>query len=221
MGPDSNRRRPRTQDGVVIGNVEDKSSLDNPISRHLVGRFDHALFDLVATVGPTSVHEVGCGEGRLARQLAQRLRVAIRATDFSRQLIREARADPAKDVNFAVRSIYDLAPDEDAADLVICCEVLEHVEDPHRAVEALRRLGSRSYILSVPREPIWRVLNLCRGKYVGNLGNTPGHLNHWSQRGFVHFLEDRDFRVRRLRAPLPWTMVEGAFDGGESPVSPR
>ena len=43
-------------------------------------------------------------------------------------------------------------------------------------------------------------------KYVGALGNTPGHLHHWSRRGFARFLERR-LEIVELHAPLPWTMA--------------
>jgi len=58
----------------------------------------------------------------------------------------------------------------------------------------------------VPREPIWRILNIARGKYIGDLGNTPGHVNHWSRRGFIDLLSRR-FDVVEVRSPLPWTMA--------------
>jgi len=58
----------------------------------------------------------------------------------------------------------------------------------------------------VPREPIWRALNLARGKYVRDLGNTPGHLGHWSRRGFLELLGGR-LEVVAVRTPLPWTMA--------------
>jgi hypothetical protein len=58
----------------------------------------------------------------------------------------------------------------------------------------------------VPREPLWRALNLARLSYVRELGNTPGHLNHWSKRDFVRFLTRR-FEVIETRSPTPWSMV--------------
>jgi hypothetical protein len=58
----------------------------------------------------------------------------------------------------------------------------------------------------VPREPLWRGLNLARGAYVQSLGNTPGHVNHWSRRGFVRLLA-RHGRVIEVRSPFPWTML--------------
>ena len=48
--------------------------------------------------------------------------------------------------------------------------------------------SSRWLLVSVPREPLWRGLNLARGSYLRELGNTPGHLNHWSKRRFASLL---------------------------------
>jgi 2-polyprenyl-3-methyl-5-hydroxy-6-metoxy-1,4-benzoquinol methylase len=209
----SGAHRRQAENGVLIGNQVDKSQLGNPLARKLVAGFDAALFALIdaGPTAPATVHEVGCGEGRLSRHLRDRLGVPVRASDFSRELVAEnqARAEPG--IEYLVRSIYDLDPVADQADLVVCCEVLEHVERPEEALAALRRLDARAYILSVPREPLWRLLNLVRGKYPGALGNTPGHLNHWSRAGFLKFLASGGFEVERCLQPLPWTMARGRF----------
>ena len=78
--------------------------------------------------------------------------------------------------------------------------------DPAGALDRLAELAQPWLIASVPREPLWRALNLFRFTYVSMLGNTPGHVNHWSKRGFARFLERR-FEVVELRSPLPWTMA--------------
>ena len=84
--------------------------------------------------------------------------------------------------------------------------MLEHLEDPDGALDVLAALGRPWVIVSVPREPLWRALNLSRLKYVRDLGNTPGHLSHWSRGGFLRFLERR-LEVIEVHSPLPWTMV--------------
>ena len=203
----------RAEEGILIGNQVDKDQVSNPIARRMVAGFDAALIELVTAIQPrpTSVHEVGCGEGRLSRRLHAQLGIEVRASDFSRALIAENQARGDAGVRYVARSVYDLDPGEDRADLVLCCEVLEHVERPADALAALGRLGARDYILSVPGEPLWRVLNMVRGKYLRTLGNTPGHLNHWSRRGFVDFLTRGGFQVKCCLQPLPWTMVRGSF----------
>ncbi len=203
----------KSQDGILIGNQLDKSQVTNPIARRMVAGFDDALQALIGRVqpAPRTVHEVGCGEGRLSRDLRALLGVPVRASDFSRELIAENAARQDAGIEYVERSIYDLEPASDGAELIVCCEVLEHVERPDEALAALRRLDAPAYIISVPCEPLWRVLNLVRGKYLGAWGNTPGHLNHWSRAAFVEFLTRGGFEVAECLRPLPWTMVRGRF----------
>src|SRR5690606_565902 len=67
-------------------------------------------------------------------------------------------------------------------------EVLEHVPDPEHTLAEMARVASDHLLVSVPREPLWRILNVARGAYLKDLGNTPGHVNHWSKRAFVQLL---------------------------------
>ena len=93
-------------------------------------------------------------------------------------------------------------------DLVICCEVLEHLNNPIKAVKEINRVlkpGARA-VVSVPREPVWRILNMFRFKYLSDFGNTPGHLNHWSKDRFVNFLKSNGLIVEKVLLPFPWIM---------------
>jgi hypothetical protein len=47
---------------------------------------------------------------------------------------------------------------------------------------------------------------MARGKYLGALGNTPGHVNHWGRGAFLQLMSRR-FDILQVRSPLPWTMV--------------
>jgi SAM-dependent methyltransferase len=196
------------EDGVVIGNHFDKYGSRNPIVRKLMGGFAGALEGLVARTGARSIHEVGCGEGYWTLHWARK-GYAVRGSDFSAQVIDVARTNGARDkspAEFRVASVYDLAAPPDSAPLVICCEVLEHVEEPRRALERLCEIASPWLIVSVPREPLWRAMNMARGRYWSALGNTPGHIQHWSRASFCKLLADYVEPVE-VRSPLPWTMV--------------
>jgi len=91
-------------------------------------------------------------------------------------------------------------------DCAVCIEVLEHVPDPEHTLSEMARCGESRLLVSVPREPLWRMLNMARGAYWGQLGNTPGHLNHWSKRSFVKLLSGYG-HVVETRSPFPWTML--------------
>lgn len=195
--------------GVVVGNTYDKYGSRNPIVQGIMRGFEQALNDLVKEAGPSSIHEIGCGEGRWVLEWAT-CGFKVRGSDFSHQVIALAQ-DNARQRGlspglFTQGSIYDIQPDRDGADLLVCCEVLEHLEDPHKGLAALQRVASRHLILSVPREPIWCALNMARGKYWAHWGNTPGHVQHWSRDSFVACVS-RYFEVLEVRTPLPWTMV--------------
>jgi len=190
------------------GNVYDKYGTSNPAARRLMAGFLSDLDSLVDRSGARDAHEVGCGEGEIAIRLAGR-GIRVRGTDAFPQVLEEARrraAAAGKEIDFEAVPVEQLDPERHAAELVICCEVLEHLDDPGRGLEVLSRLATPWLIASVPREPLWRALNLARLSYVGDLGNTPGHLSHWSRRGFERFLGDR-FEVVELRTPIPWTMA--------------
>ena len=213
MPPEDKRfSTPHTsEDGILIGNQTDKGALSNSMARRMVAGFDRALLTRLDSWQATSLHEVGCGEGRLSRLIQERLGIVIRASDFSHQLIEENQGRSDVRISYVQRSIYDLDPAEDRADVVICCEVLEHLKSPNRGLEGLRRLNAAHYLFSVPNEPIWRLLNMVRGKYLGAFGNTPGHLNHWSKASFARLLGKCGFAVEQFLNPFPWLMVTGRF----------
>ena len=193
----------------IGGNHYDKYNTRNPLARALMNGFLAAFDELAAHTGARSCFEVGCGEGELSLRLAQR-GVAIAGCDVEADTVAEANSRAAgrghEPAPFATRSLFELDPAEIDTDLVVCCEVLEHVEAPERAVEILASLNARHVLVSVPREPIWRALNMARGKYLGSFGNTPGHIQHWGKAGFLRLLKRR-FDIVAVRSPLPWSMA--------------
>ncbi len=197
--------------GIITGNVENKYDSKSPIAGRLMNNFLRCLQELIEPLRDdiSSIVEVGCGEGNLAAHLASLgITDNVRACDFSARIISMAEErHNAAPVRFYVRDIYDLNK-ADTADLVVCCEVLEHLERPKEALDRLREITGRYCLMSVPNEPLWRFLNMLRGKYLKHLGNTPGHMNHWNGRAFMSLVGDY-FDVVRQKKPLPWLMVLG------------
>ncbi|MEE9294787.1 MAG: methyltransferase domain-containing protein [Phycisphaerae bacterium] len=192
----------------IGGNLYPKYRTRNPIARWLVAGFLSAFRDLAGRTGAHEVLEIGCGEGYLSAMLAAEGR-SVRGVDISSRVIETARRNPdavTHNVRFDVASIFDMDPGKDAAELVVCCEVLEHLHEPQRALALLAKLASPHLLVSVPREPLWRGLNMLRGKYVLQLGNTPSHIQHWSPCGFLANLE-RYVEIVAVKKPLPWIMA--------------
>jgi 2-polyprenyl-3-methyl-5-hydroxy-6-metoxy-1,4-benzoquinol methylase len=191
----------------VVGNYYDKYGTKNPIARALMNGFLSAVSALYRRAAPRRVLEVGCGEGRLAHHLVTRGSVpdAFEACDVSIDRVAPG-LHPL--IQFRQASIYELPFEDRSFDLVVCCEVLEHLEEPAKGLREVARVSAGHVLLSTPREPIWRALNMLRGKYLSDLGNTPGHIQHWSSHGLTRFAE-REVQIVERRRPLPWTVLLG------------
>ncbi len=193
---------------VPTGNTTDKYNATNPIMRRLMAGFRQAADELWTAAAPTSVIDVGCGEGVLTAQWAERLGDGrIVGVDLEDPKLRAEWAQRQRpNLEYRAGDAGDLPFSDNEFDVAAAIEVLEHVDDPEATLREMSRVARRYLLVSVPREPIWRLLNLARGAYVRDLGNTPGHLNHWSRNGIVTLLS-RYGVVEQVRSPLPWTMA--------------
>lgn len=194
-----------TQSAVPTGNAYDKYASANPIERRLMtgfmARFDASL----PTRAPARILEVGVGEGEIAARVRQRYPDAVIA---GIDLPDPTLADhwQTRDLPGAFADVAALPFPDATFDLVLAIEVLEHVPRPEAALREIARVASRDVVVSVPWEPLWRVANMARGKYWSALGNTPGHVQHWSRRRFVALVGGA-LDVTGVSNPPPWTMV--------------
>jgi len=195
-------------EAVPTGNTYDKYGSGNPLVRRLMAGFEGALRELFEQADPRSVLDVGCGEGVLTYQWAQRLGerriVGIDLDDEKLKAEWATRSRP--NLEYLTMPAEQLPFADGEFDLAAAIEVLEHVPDPEHTVAEMARVAQRHLLVSVPREPLWRILNCARGAYLRDLGNTPGHLNHWSKRAFVRLLAQHG-DVIETRSPFPWTML--------------
>jgi 2-polyprenyl-3-methyl-5-hydroxy-6-metoxy-1,4-benzoquinol methylase len=198
----------RDAEGTVTGNTYDKYGSNNPVVKRLMAGFERTLDELFARAAPRTVLDVGCGEGVLTHKWAQRLEGRIVGIDLEDPAIQAEWAKrQAPNLSYRVMKAETLPFEEGEFDLAAAIEVLEHVPDPEHTVAEMARVARGGHLLvSVPREPLWRGLNMMRGAYWRDLGNTPGHLNHWSKQGFVRLLT-RHGEVIERRSPFPWTML--------------
>jgi ubiquinone/menaquinone biosynthesis C-methylase UbiE len=198
--------------GVVIGNHTHKYTAPNPAIRLLTERWVANLDRILGRVeGPVDrALEVGCGEGVIAARLHDRWG-EVAALDLPDAGLR-ADWRGVDGPRFLHANALELPFADDRFDVVVAAEVLEHLPDPDRGLQEMARVGRRHLVLSVPREPVFRGCNLVAGRYVRDLGNTPGHLNHWSRRGFVRFVS-QVAEVQEVTSPFPWTCVWAVLPG--------
>lgn len=179
---------------------------ENFISKYLVESYFKSVQKLIDKVEPIKLaHEVGCGEGRSTKKL-RKMVSSLTASEFVPKLVKKAKLlNP--ELKIFEESVYELKYEDASTELLFLLEVLEHLDHPETALEELKRVSSRYLILGVPREPLWRFLNMCRLKYLKDFGNTPGHLNHWSKRSIIKLVEKKFGKVIAVESPIPWTII--------------
>lgn len=190
---------------VPTGNTYDKYASTNPIEQRMMRGFFAALDAALASLTPRRILEIGVGEGEVTRRVVERF---PDATMVGLDLPDDDLAADWQSVQLdgVFGDAGRLPFPDDTFDLVLAIEVFEHLPEPDTAMAELARVGAGSLIASVPFEPIWRAGNIARGRYLRDLGNTPGHINHWTHRGFTKLVAGH-FDVVDRATPLPWTMV--------------
>ena len=195
---------------IITGNFYDKYHSSNPLHNKLMSNF---LKNLIAYIADNpnkreiKIFETGCGEGYLAYELfKQKKNISYEGIDLDTEIIELAQKN-CKNANFEVGSIYNLEKyQQNKYDYMIVSEVLEHLHEPKRALQQLVKIQTAQIIFSVPNEPIWRMLNMLRLKYLKNFGNTPGHLQHWNKNNFYKLLSQY-FKIIDCKSVFPWTMA--------------
>ncbi|MCR5790245.1 MAG: class I SAM-dependent methyltransferase [Lachnospiraceae bacterium] len=191
------------------GNYYDKYNSGNPIERKLMNGFFSSAAELLrlAPVGKdASILEAGCGEGNFTAFLRKCYPSnRIDAFDIGETVVESARiSHKSENIRFSVGDIYAINASDSAYELVCASEVLEHTEEPVRALSELERVSGRFVLVTVPNEPLWRILNMCRGAYLKDFGNTPGHIQHWNKRKFSQMVKKTGLKVVKVRKSLPW-----------------
>jgi SAM-dependent methyltransferase len=187
---------------------EAKHTSANPVVRALLRRFHAALTRQVREAAPASLLDVGCGEGFVLAELGPLPHGGVvRGVDVSPAAVARCR-ERAPWAEPQVASVYELPFADGAFDLVICLEVLEHLDRPEAGLRELTRVARRKLVLSVPWEPWFQLGNLAQFKHLAGLGNHPEHVQRWTQRGFGAFLQQAGgLRQVALRSSFPWTIA--------------
>jgi ubiquinone/menaquinone biosynthesis C-methylase UbiE len=105
-----------------------------------------------------------------------------------------------------VADINSLPIENGAYDLVISCEVLEHLQEPHIALKEIKRVSKGLCLISVPHEPYFSMMNFLSGKNLMAFGNDPEHLQRWTKREFKELLA-KEFEIISLGSSLPWLIA--------------
>ncbi|UCG44094.1 MAG: class I SAM-dependent methyltransferase [candidate division WOR-3 bacterium] len=177
----------------------------NPLARLLFDRFYKALRQVVADLGPESLLDAGCGEGETLERLSDLMPREVHGLDCNPACVEFAAARlPA--CRFHTGDVCRMDFPDGRFDTVLCLEVLEHLADPVRAMRELARVSRRHIVVSVPNEPVFRLTNLARGRYLRRWGDHPEHCQHWNRASLTEFLAGAT-DVASVRSSYPWLIA--------------
>ncbi len=179
----------------------------NPIQFFLTRNFLRTLARTVRVYNPQTILDVGCGEGFTLNYLQKhKIGKRLEGIEYSDDAITLGKK-LYPSLTFKKGNIYKLPYKDNSFDLVVCTEVLEHLDNPRKAYKELIRVSKRFILLSVPNEPLFKLGNLMRGKDIRRLGNNVEHIQNWTALGFLKFVKTRGVKIVTRRFPIPWTMV--------------
>jgi 2-polyprenyl-3-methyl-5-hydroxy-6-metoxy-1,4-benzoquinol methylase len=185
-----------------------KYQTGNPVVRRLINHFYDAVCARAVAARPRTILDAGCGEGEAVSRLRALLPdCQITGIDTSGDALDHARRR-CPGTPFLNQSVLALDFAADSFDLVLCLEVLEHLERPRLAIAELARVARGPLVLSVPHEPWFRLGSLARGKYLAGWGNHPEHIQQFTPRTFEALLGGQLSGVE-VATSFPWIVGQG------------
>lgn len=159
--------------------------------------------------------EVGCGNMEFNNFLPKQ--TCYNAFDISLSEFHVKRlAKIRKNFNIALASATDIPLNASSANLIVSCEVFEHVPKLKQAINEIHRIAMPNAILlcSIPN-------NYCY-KYQQK-GPHSDHVNNFTYQEFVDFMESKGFLLQKglmkgWWVPLPGWLTKTSY---QLPISPR
>jgi ubiquinone/menaquinone biosynthesis C-methylase UbiE len=203
------------EETAIIGNYYNKYKTKNPIERFLLNNYEKTLKRIIKSLSIKKIYEVGSGEGVILNWLSDvKPEAKLYGSDISPIFDLSIFVErPTKPI-FLINDAENLPFSHKPFDLIIACEVLEHLTNPGKCLEEFQRLNAQYYILTVPNDKLWKILNMLRLKYVRDLGNTPGHKNHWSRSSFCKLVSNY-LNIQYSVYVQPWIFVLATGKNGD------
>ena len=170
----------------------EKHNTSNPLFKKLLTKFAEDINKLISNLNlkeASTILDAGCGNGFLMKSLKEKnMNLQFSGLDILEESVKYAK-QLNKDCKFIVGSVQAIPLKENSVDLIICSEVIEHLNNPEKALEEIKRTTKKYAIICVPHEPFFTIANLLRLKYPKTFGNYPGHIQRFGRKSLSKLLK--------------------------------
>jgi len=132
---------------------EEYYNTSNPIVKYLEKIRTSWILRLACPKDDEKIIEIGCGAGHVLEKINKGIMYGI---DLSKRLISIAHDRLGSRVELKRCSAEDIEYPDNFFDKIICADIIEHVENPKKVLEEIRRIGKHDtlVIISVPNDKI-------------------------------------------------------------------
>ena len=181
-----------------------KHTSKNPLKTVFLNIYYKTFVEELKKLEIKNVLDIGCGEGFILNKLKQeRIGESWEGIDYSKEAVEIGKKIHSY-LDLTQGSIYDSKFKDNSFDLVVCTEVLEHLESPQIALKEVVRISKKYILFSVPNEPLFLLSNFTQW------GKDIGHINHWTFWQFENFVRKNvgeGAQIISRKYPFPWTML--------------
>ena len=185
-----------------------KHTSKNPLQRYLIRKFHEKIFALIEETNVIHLLDVGCGEGfGIIGLKTYNHHLQIVGLDNNRSALVWGRNHIIGLEPILNGNAMNLPFENNAFPMVVCLEVLEHLNEPSLCLEELIRVTSQFLIISVPLEPYFRIANFLRGKNLSRFGNDIDHVNWFNVPKLKRLVTAHNIEIINHSLSFPWQIV--------------
>jgi len=154
------------------------------------------------TQGKKTIVDIGCGEGILLEKLMQKYPAKeIIGIDAEKENIEICKK---YGLNVIFGSAYNLPLKDNSIDCIILAEVIEHLDQPSKAIGEIHRVLKKNgmLIMLFPNDLMFLVARLLTLKVKEAFYDT-GHVKQWSPQKARKFLSEHNFSIS-LQQSIPF-----------------
>lgn len=164
------------------------------------------IVNLIPKKAGLKILDAGCGEGQLLERISKSferkgLSVELFGSDITNVALNNAKK--RSNSKFFLEDLEKLHYLDESFDIIICTEVIEHVQNYKKVINELKRVlkSGGILIISFPNEQLWNISRFFLGR---KPIKVPDHVNSFSPRDIINEVKLKVIKILNIPFGLPY-----------------